>query len=49
MESYTCPICGNSDTRYIGIRNGKQYCRKCITCRMQQTKNSKNITKEKRI
>ena len=36
MESYKCPICGNSDTRYIGIRNGKPYCRKCITFRGQE-------------
>lgn len=32
-NSFTCPICGNSDTRYIGMRNGKAYCRKCITFR----------------
>ena len=36
MESYKCPICGNSDTRYIGIRNGKPYCRKCIRFRGQE-------------
>lgn len=35
-NSFTCPICGNSDTRYIGIRNGIPYCRKCITFRGQE-------------
>jgi competence protein ComFA len=28
---FVCPRCGNSDPRYIGYRNGKPYCRKCIT------------------
>lgn len=28
---YKCPICGNEDEKYIGIRNGKPYCRRCIT------------------
>lgn len=36
MESFKCPICGNSAIRYIGIRKGKQYCRKCITFRGQE-------------
>lgn len=35
-NSFTCPICGNSGTRYIGIRNGMPYCRKCITFRGQE-------------
>lgn len=30
MEGYICPICGNSDSNSIGIRNGKFYCRKCL-------------------
>ena len=36
MESYKCPICGNTDKRYVGYRNGKPYCRKCITFRGQE-------------
>ena len=36
MESYKCPICGNSDSRYVGIRKGKPYCRKCIRFRGQE-------------
>lgn len=27
---FTCPICGNHDERYIGYKNNKPYCRKCI-------------------
>ena len=30
METYKCPICGNKNPQYIGIKNGKPYCRKCI-------------------
>ena len=36
MDKFTCPICGNSDFKYIGTRNGKPYCRKCITFRGQE-------------
>lgn len=27
---FVCPICGNYENKYIGILNGKRYCRKCI-------------------
>lgn len=30
-EKFKCPHCGNEDPRYIGIRNGKLYCRRCLT------------------
>ena len=30
---YTCPICGNDNEKYFGIRNGKIYCRRCISFR----------------
>lgn len=29
--SFVCPRCGNSDPRYIGYKNGKPYCRACIS------------------
>ena len=35
-HKFKCPICGNNDPRFIGIRNGKQYCRKCISFRGQE-------------
>ena len=36
INQYSCPICGNTDIRSIGYRNGKPYCRKCITFRGQE-------------
>lgn len=36
INQYSCPICGNADIRSIGYRNGKPYCRKCITFRGQE-------------
>jgi competence protein ComFA len=30
-ESYVCPRCGCRDPRYFGIKNGKVYCRRCIS------------------
>ena len=27
---FICPRCGNADPEYIGTKNGKPYCRKCI-------------------
>lgn len=36
MGDFICPICGNTDQEYIGIRKGKPYCRKCITFRGQE-------------
>ncbi len=35
-NSFACPICGNTDIHSIGYRNGKPYCRKCITFRGQE-------------
>ena len=36
IETFKCPICGNTDSCYIGFKNGKPYCRKCITFRGQE-------------
>ena len=33
QEKYQCPICGNLDPTYIGIRNNHPYCRRCISFR----------------
>ena len=32
-NSFTCPICGNTDIHSIGYLNGKPYCRRCISFR----------------
>lgn len=29
--SYKCPICGTNEEKYIGIRNGTIYCRRCLS------------------
>ncbi len=29
--SFVCPRCGNADPDYVGMKNGKPYCRKCIS------------------
>ena len=36
MESYKCPICGNTDIHSIGMLNGKPYCRRCISFRGEE-------------
>ena len=30
-NSFTCPICGNTDIHSFGYLNGKPYCRRCIS------------------
>ena len=30
---FKCPICGNTDQKYIGIKDGAPYCRRCISFR----------------
>ena len=35
-NSFTCPICGNTDIHSIGILNGKPYCRRCISFRGEE-------------
>lgn len=37
-KNYECPICGNTDSRYIGYLNGKPYCRKCISMKGETAK-----------
>ena len=38
-QSFKCPICGNTDPKYLGIKNGQIYCRKCIAFRGQEAMN----------
>ena len=30
MKKYICLVCGNSDLRFIGNKNGVPYCRLCL-------------------
>ena len=36
---FICPICGNKDQKYIGYKNNKPYCRKCIEFRGESVPN----------
>ena len=38
MINFVCPICGNTDIHSIGYRNGKPYCRRCISFRGEEVK-----------
>lgn len=38
MESFICPRCGNKNERYIGYKNGKPYCRLCISMKGEMAK-----------
>ncbi len=44
--SFICPICGNSDQNTIGKRNGKYYCRKCISFRGQEVTSADSKEKD---
>ncbi len=45
--SFVCPFCGNTNMDSIGVRNGKFYCRKCLSFRGQEAKS--RISKEKDV
>jgi len=38
--SYKCPICGNEDSRFIGIKNNNFYCRKCLSFSKKESDNA---------
>ena len=46
MESYRCPICGNSDIHSIGYLNGKPYCRRCISFRGEEVEHKPSYSKK---
>ncbi len=31
MRNFFCEVCGNNEEKFIGIKNGEQYCRRCIS------------------
>lgn len=39
---FVCPICGNHDPKLFGMRNGKPYCRCCLSFNGQKVSNIKN-------
>lgn len=46
MESYKCPICGNTDIHSIGILNGKYYCRRCISFKGEEVEHRPSYPKK---
>ena len=44
--NYICPICGNEDSKYLGVRNGKIYCRRCISFRGQEASENNILNKD---
>ena len=46
MESYKCPICGNTDTHSIGYLNGKPYCRRCISFKGEEVEHRQSYPKK---
>ena len=44
--SFVCERCGNDDERYVGVLNGRQYCRKCITFKGKEVEYEKPSPKE---
>ena len=46
MESYKCPICGNTDVHSIGILNGKPYCRRCISFKGEEVEHKPSYPKK---
>ena len=46
MESYKCPICGNTDIHSIGYLNGKPYCRRCISFRGEEVEHKPSYPKK---
>lgn len=48
-DFFICPICGNKDPRFIGYKNGKPYCRKCISFKGEEAVDRLKIPKKSRI
>lgn len=46
IETYKCPICGNTDIHSIGYLNGKPYCRRCISFRGEEVEHMSSYPKK---
>lgn len=46
MDEFICPVCGCKEKKYFGHKNGKTYCRRCITFRGQEASNTFSINKD---
>mgnify|MGYP003307853051 CR=1 FL=1 len=47
--SYTCPVCGNKDLRYVGFKNNKPYCRLCISFQGKEAQGKFEIDENARV
>ena len=43
---FVCPRCGNKEEKYIGFKNGKPYCRKCIIFSGEEAKDAPHPPKK---
>lgn len=46
MEHYVCPRCGNEDPRLVAYRNGKPYCRACVSFQGRRAEGIFSVGKE---
>ena len=46
IETYKCPICGNTDIHSIGVLNGKPYCRRCISFKGEEVERKPSYPKK---
>ncbi len=46
METYKCPVCGNTDIHSIGMLNGKPYCRRCISFKGEEVEHKPSYAKK---
>ena len=46
METYKCPVCGNTDIHSIGMLNGKPYCRRCISFKGEEAEHKPSYPKK---
>ena len=44
-NSFTCPICGNTDIHSIGMLKGKLYCRRCISFKGEEVEHKPSYPK----
>ena len=45
-NSFTCPICGNTDIHSIGMLKGKLYCRRCISFKGEEVEHKPSYPKK---
>lgn len=46
IETYKCPVCGNTDVHSIGYLNGKPYCRRCISFKGEEVEHKPSYPKK---